>query len=95
MSLAKHFPPSRGVRVVAEPGTFYTRSAGWLLANIMAKRFYKGPQGVQNVVQNGEGDVKNVEGLLFDVNVGMHLVRILVFGITKRVQCLQVTQYRF
>ncbi|XP_033645131.1 ornithine decarboxylase-like [Asterias rubens] len=75
MSLAKHFPPSRGVRVVAEPGTFYTRSAGWLLANIMAKRFYKGPQGVQNVVQNGEGDVKNVEEypvMMYYLNVGIY-----------------------
>ncbi|XP_038065153.1 ornithine decarboxylase-like [Patiria miniata] len=40
-ALEENFPPSSGVRVIAEPGAFYTRSAGYLVANVMAKRIYK------------------------------------------------------
>ncbi|XP_038048177.1 ornithine decarboxylase-like [Patiria miniata] len=40
-ALDEHFPASSGVRIIAEPGTFHTRSAGYLVANVIAKRVNK------------------------------------------------------
>ena len=52
-ALKDNFPPNSGVRVIAEPGTFYARSAGYLVANVIAKRVYKTQP--DEVVKDGLG----------------------------------------
>lgn len=42
--LEEHFPASSGVRIIAEPGRFYSASAFTLVVNIVARRTVKGSQ---------------------------------------------------
>ena len=42
-ALAKHFPPSSGVRIIAEPGRFFVHSCLTLVANVIARRVVKAP----------------------------------------------------
>lgn len=42
--LEEHFPASSGVRIIAEPGRFYSASAFTLVVNVVARRTVKGSQ---------------------------------------------------
>ena len=52
-ALEENFPASSGVQVIAEPGTFYTRSAGHLVTNVIAKRICRADGDKEK--QNGKG----------------------------------------
>ncbi|XP_038066050.1 ornithine decarboxylase-like isoform X2 [Patiria miniata] len=68
-ALEENFPPSSGVSVIAEPGTFYTRSAGYLVANVMAKRIYK-PRGNKDTYHNANGSTDKAIWMYY-LNVGV------------------------
>ena len=42
--LEEHFPASSGVRIIAEPGRFYSASAFTVVVNVVARRTVKGSQ---------------------------------------------------
>ena len=42
--LEEHFPASSGVRIIAEPGRYYSASAFTLVVNVVARRTVKGSQ---------------------------------------------------
>ena len=42
--LEEHFPVSSGVRIIAEPGRYYSASAFTLVVNVLARRTVKGSQ---------------------------------------------------
>ncbi|XP_038065638.1 ornithine decarboxylase-like [Patiria miniata] len=66
-ALEEHFPPSSGVTVIAEPGSFYTRSAGYLVANVMAKRIDR-PNKQDETINSTTGSPV----WMYYLNVGVH-----------------------
>jgi len=46
--LEEHFPVSSGVRIIAEPGRYYSASAFTLVVNVLARRTVKGSQFKQD-----------------------------------------------
>ena len=47
-SLEEYFPVSSGVRIIAEPGRYYSASAFTLVVNVVARRTVKGSQLKEN-----------------------------------------------
>ncbi|XP_038065774.1 ornithine decarboxylase-like [Patiria miniata] len=71
-ALEENFPPSMGVKVIAEPGTFYTQSAGYLVANVMAKRLYR--PGKDETTNGTNGTTNGTNGhpvWMYYLNVGV------------------------
>jgi len=46
--LEEHFPASSGVRIIAEPGRYYSASACTLVVNVLARRTVQGSQFKQD-----------------------------------------------
>lgn len=46
--MEEHFPASSGVRIIAEPGRYYSASAFTLVVNVLARRTVKGSQFKQD-----------------------------------------------
>ena len=67
--LDEHFPASSGVRIIAEPGRFYSASAFTLVVNVVARRTVKRSQ-----LKEGENTLEVTQSKNPDELVGIELL---------------------
>ncbi|XP_078355145.1 ornithine decarboxylase-like [Oculina patagonica] len=72
--LEEHFPVSSGVRIIAEPGRYYSASAFTLVVNVVARRTVKGSQLKQNDKSAEAAGCKDSDelGYMYYVNDGVY-----------------------
>lgn len=72
--LEEHFPVSSGVRIIAEPGRFYSASAFTLVLNVVACRSVKASQFRGNDLTIGSAEYKDSDelGFMYYVNDGVY-----------------------
>lgn len=72
--LDEHFPVSSGVRIIAEPGRYYSASAFTLVVNVLARRTVKGSQFKQDD-KSAEATChkdSDKQGFMYYVNDGVY-----------------------
>lgn len=72
--LEEHFPASSGVRIIAEPGRFYSASAFTLVVNVVARRTVKGSQLKESEKPLEGAGLKDTDelGFMYYVNDGVY-----------------------
>lgn len=72
--LEEHFPVTSGVRIIAEPGRYYSASAFTLVVNVLARRSVKASQLRGNDLTIGTAEYKDSDelGFMYYVNDGVY-----------------------
>uniref|UniRef100_A0A3P8UMP5 ornithine decarboxylase n=1 Tax=Cynoglossus semilaevis TaxID=244447 RepID=A0A3P8UMP5_CYNSE len=81
-ALDKYFPADSGVRLIAEPGTFYVESCCTLIVNVIAKKVIQGER-------SSSGQETSDRNLVYYVNDGLHTSFLSKSNYDRLSLCLQ------